>query len=413
MALKSVIALFFISGFVGVLMRFTGEMTGIGILRDTLPIKAANAGIGLVVCLMTILTGVQRDIYAGIYLFAFTFLLSINIVHLFFSAPATVDAWNTIPFEAIRFFGLGWYVYAAFLISDNIRLPLRKVIMGVLYSCSLMTVFSILQGVGILPNFYFQWYGGLHLPRPTGGLEHPHFFALLMVMATCVAVIGFEKKIITKRRAVYFGMIFLIGILVSTSRVGLIAEFVFLMVYSYLRLDFSRLTVLFIALILICILATLWAMINWKVVSQWPIMDSITVFLSAFQESFSSDAGDGRFLRGRGERWAHEIELITASPMTLLFGYGHQPFVSHNLILRQLQVSGIIGTLCYVTMLLAFIIFWISNVARKDRAPVYAILLSFAVASITFPVLVSVTVSCGFVLLVALSIYCRTVMAKP
>lgn len=407
LVLRCVIALFFISGIVGVFVRFSGDFVGIGFLRDTLPIKAINLGVGFAIFFLTMVYGMWRQRYAAIYLFAFFLLTWINLGHLVFSAPAKPDAWNTIPFEALRSFGLGWYIYAGFSISKNTLISHRKISMWVLYSSILLVLFALLQSIGILPNFYFQWYGGFHLPRPTGGLDHPHFFALLLVQSSCLAVISFEQKTIRKRTAIFFMIAFFIGILVSTSRVGLIAEVVFLTVYAYLRLDFARLAILAICLIFAVALFTLWITLNWGVVSHWSIVNSVTVFLSAFQESFGVGGSDGQFLRGRGERWEHELELITAAPETLLMGYGHQPFVSHNLLLRQMQVSGIVGTLSYLTMLVSFAFFWISKVPRNARAPIYAFFASFSVSSITFPVFVSVTIVCGVVLLAALTISTR------
>lgn len=408
LALRFVIILFFVSGFFGVMVRFWGELSGVGVLRDTLPIKFVNICVAIGVCILTLFSGLVRTSPALVYISCFAILLLTNLVHLVFGEPALTDAWNTIPFEFLRFFSLGWYVYAGFLISGSSGSFVKRALFLAVISCSLMVVFAVFQKIGMLPNFYFQWYSGVQVPRPTGGMEHPHFFALLLVLATCMVTLGMEKGLLTSRHFVIFVSIFFIGILISTSRVGLISGVLFLLSYSFLRYGLSKIFVLYSIALFVAVVGVLLVLLNWAIVSQWGAVESAFIFISAFQESFSADSGDGSFLRGRGERWAHELELITASPTTLFFGYGHQPFVSHNLVLRQLQVSGIVGTVCYLLMVLAFIRFWLVNISKDNRAAVYSIIFSFGVASITFPVFVSVTIACGFVLLVAISMLDRT-----
>lgn len=387
--------------------RVIGTIIEEEVLIEAVFIQAFSVLVAGAVLISTFTFGAGKTGFVFIYTTAFLSLTALVLTHLMFSPPAQPNAWNTIPFELSRSLVLGCFILALFNLMRARRMPkvlLSRTAKAFLIVCFLLVIVAILQRFNQLPNFYFQWYNGRLFARPAGGFEHPHFFAMLLVLACATTIVAWEKKLIGKPVVALALLVFLSGIWFSTSRVGFVSAVAFFVSYGFFRLDLKRIILNSTALIFTTILAILIIALNWDSISQWQTMKSVEVFLSAFIESFSTESSGGQFLRGRDERWAHEISLITATPQTLLIGYGHQPFVSHNLILRQLQVSGVLGSICYLVMLITAGAFWISRLRRSDRAPIYALFVAISVGSITFPVLVSTAIVSGLVVLAAVTI---------
>lgn len=387
--------------------RVVGAINDNEALQEAIFIQAFTVLIAGALSIITFAFRPPKTSLFFIYTIAFFLLSTLLLAHFLFSTPAEPNAWNTIPFELGRSMVLGCFMLGLFNLAGAPQIStasLAHLAKASMVICVLLVGVAILQRMELLPNFYFQWYNGRHLARPAGGFEHPHYFAMLLVIGCAVAIVSLENRLVSKRLAIPIVFIFLAGIWVSTSRVGLVSALAFFLSYAFLRLDLKRVILGSTLTLFLILLASLLVLLNWDSISQWQVMRSIEVFLSAFIDSFSADSSGGQFLRGRDQRWAHEISLITATPQTFSIGYGHQPFVSHNLFLRQLQASGTLGTICYLTMLATASSFWISRLARSDRAPIYAVLFSILVGSITFPVLVSTAIVSGLFVLAAMSI---------
>lgn len=404
---KIAVSIFFLSWIIAIVMRFIGEMAGINILRDTVPIKGAIAASGFLTLSVLIVSGIRKSRFLSVYLLSFFMLTGFLTAHLVASTPAEANSWNTTPFEFLRSFSLGMLFLAIFYVRKETNIDLNFTYRSVIPLYFLTIAFAYLQSLNILPNFYFQWYAGNHLPRPTGGMDHPHFFSLMLLQGMCLAALLRSRSRISKRAESYIIIAFFIGIMLSTSRVGLVSAIFFITALAILRAlqkNPSQVIVLSGAAAYLLLVLGIFVALNWSLLSETPEGLAAEVFFSAFYDSFFAVDDERVFLRGRSEHWATEISFISRDSFTLLFGYGHQPYVSHNLLLRQLQVSGVLGTLAYVTMLVTTIAYWLKLSQSVTRPVVLAFILATLLASLTFPILVSIPFVSGLVLLGLVSI---------
>lgn len=400
-------ALLIASGVFAISLRVSGSLTGIAFLRDVLPAQALYLILNGCLALLMI-RGARALSRMGVFAtLSYFYLLSMLALHVVASPPAAPDAWNTGPTELARAFALQTMMLTAILVGATPTMSRKQAVFClklIIATGVFMVAVACLQLAGLVPHFYFQWYQGSHLPRPTGGLEHPHFFAVFLVLA--IAATKWLRTSGSLSRWVYW-LLFLAlsaGIIISTSRVGVLAFCVYLLAESLASSrTMDRLAKKLIAISSLLVLGAAVAGTVWILFPTSSAAHFMEVFTSAFISSFSGDASDGEFLRGRGSRWGHEIDLIMADPMSMLFGYGHQPFVSHNLILRQLQVSGLSGTTCYIVMLGVFLATIVARAAKNSRPVAIGITASVILASLTFPVFVSITIISAISLLIVAS----------
>ncbi|WP_152983446.1 hypothetical protein [Stenotrophomonas chelatiphaga] len=395
------------SGVFAIVLRVAGSVTGIPLLREALPAQVLYLLLnGCLAFLMV--QGARTLTRSGLFAtLAYIYLLSLLALHLIASPPAGPEAWNTGPTELARAFALHTMMLTAVLVSSNGAVSPKQAVLCfrlIIATGVFMVAMSCLQLAGFAPHFYFQWYGSSHLPRPTGGLEHPHFFAAYLVLAIAASkwlhIAGYMRT--TSYRVLF--LVLASGIVISTSRVGVLAFAAYLLAQALASSGtMTRLVKRVSAFFAVVALAATTAAAIWMLLPDSAAAHYMEVFASAFISSFSGDVSDGEFLRGRGSRWSHEMDLITADPIAMLFGYGHQPFVSHNLILRQLQVSGITGTVSYLFLLGAFLASIVTRADQKSRPVAVGVTSSMVLASLTFPVFVSVTIISAISLLIVAS----------
>ncbi len=315
-------------------------------------------------------------------------------VHFLTSEPPDTGSWNTPAFEIARFFSLHAFMLLPFYINQSNRLKNVSAPSSIITFIGLFMCFiAVLQVLGILPHYYFQWHEGFHLPRPTGGFTHPHFFCGVLLI--CIANIyhQYNSRRITRRKKNLYIILFLSGAIISTSTVGIIMVFSGWLFIEYQKIKnlliffIKHLPVLFFLMLLVVVIMGIW----YDNLEE----SRLYLFYSAFTDKVSTlfDFGTEDFLNKRGDLWRTEIELISASLTTTFFGHGYQPFVSHNLILRQCQVTGVLGAFSYLVGIVLWVKYVMGRLGRKNRAVFLIPVIGLTLGSITFPVLVSIPIA--------------------
>lgn len=250
----------------------------------------------------------------------------------------------------------------------------------------LLLVYSILQHLEILATQYGQWVFGTHVRRPSGGFPHPHFYAVLNALAFPAILHLLRSEGIRQNTATILGFLMLLGSLISTSRVGVIitaANLILFLHYSGALRSFAA----YVSGAIVAVACVIYVASN---------LDYIREYIEVFFSFLSSDKG---VFRGRSNNWSVELSVINTSYLTLLFGHGYQPFVSHNMVLRLLQVHGIAGTILYAVFYFLVILKTIRSSSHDIKPYVNLTFLPIALGSITVPFLVSVPLNAAVLLM--------------
>jgi len=244
-------------------------------------------------------------------------------------------------------------------------------------------IVTILQSIGTLPNFYFQWFGSQRLPRPAGGLAHPHYYAVITSLTLFILVLLRRDNRISVGWSLILTMATILAVILSTSRVGFIVLAIGL-VRSGRDLTQLNWSDYLVSLILGTMVAV--AVVALSIFAGVKISG-----LENLWDIFFSFVGDDKVdvFRGRGTSWSVEIDYISKDVMHFLFGYGYQPFVSHNLILRQMQVTGFFGALFYIILLTLTFRHALTSTMFGYKKLIATIIIQVIVASSMFPVMVS------------------------
>lgn len=391
-------SIFLVSSIGAVAMRITGEMHNILFLKNTLPAKAFISIIAFIVFFLMIkaIRVAKEKNYLLTYFSCYLIILGLLVFHLIFSPPAETKDWNTHLFELMRFFSLHAVMAVPFFYDEKINAKTKKIIFNILlYVGVLLFIIAFLQIFDFIPHFYFQWFESYRLPRPTGGLNHPHFYSIILLVSMAAVYAYYTNK----HPVIKYGLIILlfIGIFISTSRTGLIASLVFIIYMEITEKENRKMRFLLSKLtVAACLFIAIYAAIK--------INKDLGIFMESFFRSFYDSFGvaslnDDKFLRKRGYLWKIELDVIMKSKTSLLIGHGNQPFVSHNLFLRQMQVSGFIGVIFYFFMLYAFFVHAYKKSSEENKNIVVGLAISLAIASIIFPVMISVPILSGLSLL--------------
>jgi hypothetical protein len=389
-------------------MRLVGSYSHIGFLVDASPADAIAAGLTLVAALLLMFVPTRRSPMFVTYAFCAGVLIMLLVVQAAFGPPENADSWNT-RFQEISRTSIIFLMYFVYFRLSDSTIGISPKIAGLafwsVYASGLLCfAFAVLQSTGHLNNLYFQWYVNAHLPRPAGGFSHPHYFAASCVIAAAAVMMMARRRYLSAIHAYAYTALMLVGAALSTSRVGLISAAVALLVYVMFmaRRNPSRL----FAIVMTTIVGLVLAVLAIAVLSEFsePIANAFRGVTKAYEVFTSVFGGDGQdVLRGRGAHWSHEIEVITNDPGVLFFGYGFQPYVSHNLFLRQLQVTGIIGTIAYTILLVILIIQTRNRALPIDRDLIWVTWTPIFVSLNTLPILTSVTLNAAVMLIATLA----------
>jgi hypothetical protein len=389
-------------------MRLVGSYSKVGFLQNATPADAIAAGLTLVAAGLLLFVPTRSRAAFWAFLLSCVTLLMLLGVQAAFGAPEVPDAWNS-RFDEISRTGIilmMYFVYFRLAASTvGISPKIARFAFWTIYlSGALCFVFAVLQSMGLLNNLYFQWYINAHLPRPAGGFSHPHYYAASCVIAAAAVMMMARRGYISQVHAMGYAGVMLIGTALSTSRVGVISAILALLVYMAFvaRRNPGRL----FAILMGTLVAMVLGVLAIAVLAEFSdtIAGSFRGVTKAYEVFTSVFGGDGTdMLRGRGAHWTHEIEVITNDPGELLFGAGYQPYVSHNLFLRQLQVSGVVGTVAYAILLVALIAETRNRAAPSDRDLIWVLWTPILVSLNTLPILTSVTLNASIMLIALLA----------
>lgn len=301
------------------------------------------------------------------------------------------STWNTRTEELSRFIVIGLF-YVLWISIDPSKTSLNlerldqfgRVILKLVL---VMLAVAILQSMHFLPNFYFQWVGNAHLPRPTGGMLHPHYFAALSASTIGLALFLNQRRAISLRYLFLYSASMVIAAIYSTSRIGLIISFINFSIVTIYSIRYSTRRTIDTLVISIVISVPISAI----------YFDQLYLFISnkydVFIMSIAADQGD--VTRGRIVGWETEFQVISQTTESLLFGQGYQQFVSHNLFLRQAQVSGLIGLILYCGIIVSLVVRALRCVAKRFRLSLILTVLPAAICTLYLPILVSLAINAG------------------
>lgn len=390
------------------IMRLAGSYTGSALLKGASPADAITAVLCLVAATLALFLPARQIVTRWLFLLCAASLVLILGVQALLGDPEVANAWNSRGEEIARTVTILLMYFAFFQLTSSAIGVSRRVSswsFWSIYACgAICFVFCALQSRGILNNLYFQWFVNAHLPRPAGGFSHPHYYAASCVIAAAAVMMMARRRYISTTHAFVYAALMMVGTALSTSRVGLISAILSLLLYMAFvaRRNPGRLVIIgassLVGVILLVLGIGVLATVSDDVAKMFR---GVTHAYEVFTSVFGGDGGD--ILRGRGDHWAHEIEIITDDPAKLMFGVGYQPYVSHNLFLRQLQVSGIFGTLAYAGILIALVMQSRNQARPADRDLVWVAWLPILISLNTLPILTSVTLNAALVLLGSLA----------
>jgi O-antigen ligase len=217
-----------------------------------------------------------------------------------------------------------------------------------LASTSVSVLLTLLQGVGALGYQRVEWQAGSTVGRGSGLYEHPLNLVLFLIMAIPAALYLASVERGVAKRALYLGFVgaSMYALLLSTHRAGLLAGVLVLLAWV-LCLRRPTMTI---------------AVSAGVVLSALLLWDQLTAL-------FAAGLAGTTFLRGRGPIWTAFTESwLNAGPVQWLVGSAFPRVVSdtpllgalvseepHNDFLRMLVTYGIVGLLCYLTLIALFI----------------------------------------------------------
>ncbi len=256
----------------------------------------------------------------------------------------------------------------------------------IIYSLYILLFISFLQSFHILPSQYYQWVQGQHIARPSGGLTHPHYYAFLNSIGMAFALFLYKSNKINKNILYIFCVLMLIGALISTSRTGSIICLISL-IFVAKSCDDMRVHKVLKYFIFIFIFIFIFY-ISYR--------EEVNSYINVFFDFLTNHNG---IFRSRDKHWLEEIEFITMDLRTFILGYGYQPVVSHNIVLRQMQVSGLLGLFMYSFTIFSMFYVSIKGTDVRFRGCIYIALTSLLLGSITTSYLISLPLNSIIILL--------------
>lgn len=390
------------------MMRLAGSYTGSALLKGAAPADAIAAVLCLAAAALGFFLPARQLVSRWLFILCAGSLVLILAVQAALGDPEVPEAWNTRVEEIARTVTILLMYFGFFQLTSSSAGVSRRASawsFWSIYVCgAICFVFCVLQSMGLLNNLYFQWFETAHLPRPAGGFSHPHYYAASCVIAAAAVMMMARRRHIRMVHAFIYAGLMMGGTALSTSRVGLISAILALLLYMAFvaRRNPGRLVIIgvssLVGIVLLVLGVGVLATVSDDVAKMFR---GVTRAYEVFTSVFGGDGGD--ILRGRGNHWAREIELITSDPGRLMFGVGYQPYVSHNLFLRQLQVSGIFGTIAYAGILVALVMQSRNQARPADRDLIWVAWLPILISLNTLPILTSVTLNAALVLVASLA----------
>lgn len=228
------------------------------------------------------------------------------------------------------------------------------------------SVAALLQYVGYLPATYFQ----VGQPRPSGLYFHPvslgilvNVSLLLVVLANCRGWLRLPKALLLA------GLLLAVGVL-STHRAGLVVAAMIVLGWPLIRFLMEakgfRVNVRWLlgfAAVVVLVVAGLYALP--------PSRPYVTSALSSVVGVIGLDdldpTGSG-FLRGRGQRWAGALAVVSSGSLAQrALGHGWQVVDPHSDYIRAVLVHGYAGALLLALALGAVVLGFAAKADRLGR----------------------------------------------
>ena len=241
---------------------------------------------------------------------------------------------------------------------------LSRAFLGVYLAATFVpVVVAVAQVLGVVPFQYFDVLAdGTVVGRATGGYAQPNSLGRLMIVVVIWgwATLGNTRLAVT---SAILGFGFL-GLLVSSHRTSLLIGVMVVLIAVAATVSKERwrqrARVLGISTLLIAGVAALGLTIGTGFLRTPPPLSDYfadwgNAMIAGFETLSPDAADDGAFLRGRGWRWERTISLILDAPLDeQLLGRGEAKVESHNDLLHNILVFGVLGTAVIYGILLAF-----------------------------------------------------------